>query len=154
MNDRKNQRIKLILFMLLCFGVSQIKAQTLTKEFKNQPLGEVLKEIERQTNYSIFYRKDEVDEKAPITKSFNRTAIDQVLNAILGENLEFILRNRMIIISRRAKEDSGSQSRRSIIINGSVVDASGMPIRGVSVKSLQEDITTITDDAGRFSLAG
>ncbi|NGM62132.1 SusC/RagA family TonB-linked outer membrane protein [Sphingobacterium sp. SGG-5] len=154
MNDRKNQCIKLILFMLLCFGISQIKAQTLTKEFKNQPLGEVLKEIERQTNYSIFYRKDEVDEKAPVTKSFNRTAIDQVLNAILGENLEFILRNRMIIISRRAKEDSGSQSRRSIIINGSVVDASGMPIRGVSVKSLQEDITTITDDSGRFSLAG
>ena len=53
MNDRRNSFFRLFLLILLCLGVQSLRAQTVTKVFKNEPLKAVLKEVERQTKYSI-----------------------------------------------------------------------------------------------------
>ena len=49
MNDRRNSFFRLFLLILLCLGVQSLRAQTVTKVFKNEPLKAVLKEVERQT---------------------------------------------------------------------------------------------------------
>lgn len=45
MNDRRNSFFRLFLLILLCLGVQSLRAQTVTKVFKNEPLKAVLKEV-------------------------------------------------------------------------------------------------------------
>ena len=61
MNDRRNSFFRLFLLILLCLGVQSLRAQTVTKVFKNEPLKAVLKEVERQTKYSIIYKSKKAD---------------------------------------------------------------------------------------------
>lgn len=37
MNDRRNSFFRLFLLILLCLGVQSLRAQTVTKVFKNEP---------------------------------------------------------------------------------------------------------------------
>ena len=153
MNGRKSLVFRLFLLLLLCFGGQQIKAQTISKEFKKEPLENVLKEIERQTQYSILYKKDEVNGRKEITMTFNSVPLEKVLAAILDKDLEYKLQNRMIIISR--KNTSGQPDKEPTIqsVKGIVVDVAGVPIIGASVKVSGRNIATITDIDGAFSLS-
>ena len=85
MNDRRNSFFRLFLLILLCMGVQSLGAQTVTKVFKNEPLKAVLKEVERQTKYSIIYKTDEVNENKKITASFQQATVNNVLAAVLDK---------------------------------------------------------------------
>ena len=85
MNDRRNSFFRLFLLILLCLGVQSLRAQTVTK---------VLKEVERQTKYSIIYKTDEVNENKKITASFQQVTVNNVLATVLDKDVEYKLQNR------------------------------------------------------------
>lgn len=57
MNDRRNSFFRLFLLILLCLGVQSLRAQTVTKVFKNEPLKAVLKEVERRRSTPLSIKR-------------------------------------------------------------------------------------------------
>ena len=61
MNNRK-RLLRLFLVISFCIGTTWLSAQTVNKDFKEQSLKTVLKEVERQTGLSVIYKTDELNE--------------------------------------------------------------------------------------------
>ena len=64
---RKHVGRALILALMLS-GATSMNAQRITRQFKNVPLKTVLAEVEKELQYSIIYKKDEVNERKQILK--------------------------------------------------------------------------------------
>jgi TonB-linked SusC/RagA family outer membrane protein len=113
-----------------------------------------LKEIERQTGLSFIYEKSEINGNKLITQTFRDTPVEKVLSAILDENMDFTIRNKMVMIHKKnvAVTDSGIRQQESRRITGSVIDADGEPMAGSTVTEKGTTNGTITDINGNFSL--
>lgn len=154
MNDRRNSFFRLFLLILLCMGVQSLGAQTVTKVFKNEPLKAVLKEVERQTKYSIIYKTDEVNENKKITASFQQATVNNVLAAVLDKDVEYKLQNRMIIITKKTVRNIAAAPLQSLHqVTGKVVDVNGEPVIGASVQVVGQSMGTITNLDGEFTLS-
>ncbi len=147
MDHRKTIR-RLALLSLLALGSLAIQAQTVTKEFKSTPLRSVLEEVEKQTGFSIVYDNDDLDSSRKVTRSFEEASIQEVLSAVLPDNLEFHLQNKMIIISQ--KNTIGQQQTKTV--SGRVIDAQGEPVIGANVVVKGTTNGVITDMEGRYKL--
>ena len=152
MNKRKV--ILLLLFIAFNLGTTGLFAQKVSKTFKSEPLKSVLKEVEKQTGFSIIYKTDEVNEKKAITSSFNNASISEVLNNVLDNNLSFSIENKMIVIYKKEKSTpaTSSSQKSSKDISGIVVDNQGEPIIGASVKVQGTTNGMTTNFNGEFAL--
>ena len=154
MNDRRNSFFRLFLLILLCLGVQSLRAQTVTKVFKNEPLKAVLKEVERQTKYSIIYKTDEVNENKKITASFQQATVNNVLATVLDKDVEYKLQNRMIIITKKTERNTTAVPSQPLHrVKGKVVDVNGDPVIGASVQVMGQSMGTITNLDGEFTLS-
>ena len=97
--EEKQSRIaKNLSFHSLVLWFTQLSAQTVTKTFKNESLKSVLKEVERQTKMSVIYKVDEVNTNKKVTATFRSTPVREVLNRVLGNDLNYEIDNKMITI--------------------------------------------------------
>lgn len=78
---------------LLCCPFSMARAQHVTQRFKDEPLRDVIHEVERQTRMSFIYKADAIDESQHVTATFSRTPIKKVLRNILPEGVSFTIKN-------------------------------------------------------------
>ena len=122
-------------------------AQNVTGKWSGQDTKKVLKEIEAQTGLSIFYRSDEVNEKALVTAEFKNTPVEQALQTILGKDIAVTINGKMIVLSK-ADQKAAPQG----IIRGTVTDASGEPVPGAAVfiKGTTKGVSTDID--GNYSI--
>ena len=81
---------------LLCCPFSMARAQHVTQRFKDEPLRDVIHEVERQTRMSFIYKADAIDESQHVTATFSRTPIKKVLRNILPEGVSFTIKKRLI----------------------------------------------------------
>ncbi len=154
MNKRKV--ILLLLFIAFNIGTTGLFAQKVSKTFKQEPLKAVLKEVEKQTGYSIIYKTDEVNEKQAITSSFNEASVSEVLNKVLDDNLTFSIENKMIVIYQKGKsipqQSTNPNVKSGKEISGTVTDDKGEPIIGASVKVKGTTNGMTTNFNGAFTL--
>ena len=66
----KKQKLIVLLLCILLGATANLYAQKVTKNFKSENLKTVLKEVEKQTGYSIIYKINEVNENKKISASF------------------------------------------------------------------------------------
>lgn len=150
MDNMKKHLCRLLLLVALCISCGMVNAQTVNKDFKAQPLKSVLKDIEQQTGLSIIYEVNEVNGEKKITQSFKNTSVEKVLSEILGEDLEFNIQNKMIIISK--KDVTGTSKKNLKKITGKIIDEKGEPVIGATVLEEGTSNGAITDVDGEFSL--
>lgn len=155
-----NERIiSAVLAAMLCCLSGTARAQHVTQRFKGEPLRDVIHEVERQTRMSFIYKADVVDESRRVTASFNRTPLKRVLRDILPDGVEFTVKKRLIILYRKAnagrdaKELTATNDGRMAIVRGRVVDNSGQPIVGATVRDDATKNGAVTDSDGMFALA-
>ncbi|MDR3061755.1 MAG: SusC/RagA family TonB-linked outer membrane protein [Dysgonamonadaceae bacterium] len=146
----KRKFIFLLFGLFLCISVS---GQSVTKEFTQTPLSKVLKEIERQTSLSVIYDKKDINGNKLITQSFRETPVDKVLSAILDENTDFTIRNKMVMIHKKNVPDKGELQQESIkTFSGIVIDSNGEPAIGANIIVKGSRTGTATDTDGKFSI--
>lgn len=150
MNNR-NKLLRLLLLVIMCIGGMALNAQTINKEFKAEPLKNVLKEVEQQTGMSIIYKTDEVNENKLISEDFKNAAIEDVLSKILDKDLTYQLQNKMIVISKINVPESKNGGKPKTI-KGVVADEKGEPIIGASILVKGSTNGTITDVDGNFTI--
>lgn len=153
---KKLKLIVLLLLLLLSAGVN-LQAQKVTKNFRPENLKSVLKEVEKQTGFSIIYRTDEVNERKQINASFVNASVESVLNRVLDSNLSYSIENKMIVIHQKGKEtpskENAAPQTNTKSVSGVITDATQEPLIGVTVKVRGTNDGATTDIDGQFNIA-
>ena len=145
---------------LAAFFVLTIQAagQTVTRNFSNMPLQQVLEVVESQTGYSFVFDPADLESSGPaaVTASFKNAGIREVLDKILGPSLKYSISGKIVSISRQSPPAATQQknpSGKKITVSGTVISSSdNQPLVGAGVVVDNTTIGTVTDLDGNFTL--
>ncbi|WP_245994876.1 SusC/RagA family TonB-linked outer membrane protein [Mangrovibacterium diazotrophicum] len=149
--------MKLTTFLILltfmqvsAIGFSQ--SSKITMDFKNQSLEEIFSYIEQNTDYSILY-KNELIENARLKSGnyLDKDVLDVLTDVLKEEHLSYNIKGKIILIvpDGTAPETNEQKEHK---VTGRVLDESGAPIPGVTVVLKGTTAGSITSVDGSYSL--
>ena len=148
--------MRIIAFFLL-LGIFQVSAKNsysqrtkMSLSLTDTRLAEVLNEIENQSDFYFLYNQDLVDVNRKVTLRIENKNIDDILNLLFEHtDVEYMIQNRQIILTNLKTQHTVQQQRT---VSGTVTNASGEPLPGVTVVVAGSSAGTITDLDGKFQL--
>ncbi len=114
---------------------------------KDISLHDIFNEIEKQTEFRIFYKIDQVDLNRRYDLEAQNVKISEVLGEVLKQsNASYKLIGKIIVIT---PENYVQQQK----VTGTITDAeTGTPLPGVNVVVDGTTLGTVTDENGRYSI--
>ena len=151
----------LILAIVLCFSATQLMAQTEKKislKVNNAPLSQVLTKIEDLSGCKVSFTYDEVQQYR-VSVNMKNQPVSAVMQQVLKDTpLEYTVKGKFITVFKgsklfrpQASPTSGASART---VKGTVRDADGEPLIGVTVQVEGTNKGTVTDYDGNFVLEG
>lgn len=142
----------LVLTIIALSPLCQIYSQEKKFDLKiiNGTVEDVFNQIEKQSNYNIFYKVGQIDVSREITINAKGVTITQILDKVFAQfNASYAIYGDMIVITpikiHKAKDKN--------IITGTIVSASdSQPLVGVNILQEGSGNGTTTDINGRFTL--
>lgn len=146
-----------LILMICLVSISEALAaspQNVTVNAEKCTLQQLFKMIEQQTTYHFSYDNDLIDNKPDISINMKAVPATKVLDtAFKGRDLAYnILSNNTIVVSRKKSATGAKSAGKKVLITGQVLDDTGEPILGATVRVKDSDILTITNIDGDFSL--
>ncbi|MFD2164607.1 TonB-dependent receptor [Paradesertivirga mongoliensis] len=144
--------MKLITFLIFA-GAMQIHAagysqRSFNLSETNTTVKEMLRKIEKTSDYTVFYRHDQINLNQKVTVFADNSTVGEVMKQVLqNQPLTFEVVDKMIVIKSTA-----SQNAQDYTITGTVTDESGEALPGASVKLKGTNIGVTTDINGAFAL--
>ena len=149
---RLNGLFRVVFFMccLLWAGLTQAQEKKITAEFKDTPLSNVLKQLEKLSTYKILFTYDDV-QSYKVTVSLKDATITEALQKVLdGKPFVFFGCGEWeIYIGRLPTQEKVDTTKE---IKGKVVDSKGETVIGATVRVVNATIGTATDIDGNFTL--
>ncbi len=148
-------RISLFLLFVCAFQLVAVntEAQNIKIEIHTNQitLGQLISEIEKQTDYLVLYRNRDIQVDKVISVPANADKVITYLDAACKETeMHYEFQNNYILLTRNEKTSSSQQATRQI--TGSVKDSNGEPLIGASVMEKGTTNGVITDMDGNFTL--
>lgn len=149
------------ILIIMILSVTQIYANnsysqitSLSLDFKNVAVEDVLSEIENQTEFYFLCNKKLVDVKRKVNISLENQKIDIVLNQLFkGTDVDYITMDRQIVLSpKKYIIDIRSEIQQTRTISGTVTYESGEPMPGVTVMIKGTSQGTITNVKGEYTI--
>ena len=148
------------LFLVLC--LSSVYAENsysqnakISLRQKSVQLEKILNEIEQKTNYLFVYNK-EVDVAKIVSVDVSDQPVSKILNDLFRDtNISYSLEGSHIILSinnHKVSNKIATPTQTAKTIKGTVKDAAGEPLIGVSVAIKGTTNGTMTDIDGSYSL--
>jgi TonB-dependent starch-binding outer membrane protein SusC len=142
-----------ILMLFLCsFRVSAnfTQGNTLSLILDNTSIKSVLKEVEKQTDYTFLYDNSKVNVTRDVSVSFKDEKIESVLNKLFaGTDIIYRIEGKQIILGNRVENTKFQE----FTVTGKVVDLEhNEALPGVTVMIKGTSKGTTTDISGKFSL--
>lgn len=138
----------LCLFLTQATVFAQNKIQ-ITIQNENISVIEALKEVERQSKYSVGYNDSQLADKPAINLNLVKAGLEKALSTILDKTgFTYEIKGNYIKIISQQK----SKSPQTKKIKGRVVDEREEPLIGVNIQVEGSDIGVITDIDGNYSL--
>ncbi|KLT63960.1 hypothetical protein AB669_19765 [Pedobacter sp. BMA] len=130
-------------------------AQQVNLSASNAPLKSILATISKQTGYDFIYTEQLLKTAGPITITVKHGELSDVLEIILkNQPLSYVLDSKTVIL--KAKEESILdrivKKFQEIDVTGKIVDESGKPIPGATVKVTGKSRAVISGLNGEFTL--
>jgi TonB-linked SusC/RagA family outer membrane protein len=153
---RKMKLTVLMVFLVMASFGNSFSQVTLSLQFNNAHLQEVLGSIEKKTNYVFLYKDNVLDESKEISVDFEDAKFDEVLKSVCEQgNIDFEVRERQIILTEKASlpETSSQQQVKKKSVSGKVTDEKGQTVPGASVIVKGTTNGVITALNGSFTLA-
>jgi TonB-linked SusC/RagA family outer membrane protein len=148
----------IILMASLTVQAKDLK-QTITLSYEDAPLETVLKDIEKQTGYTFFYRTNWVKQAKKVTIKASNLNLERALELCFKDQpVVYSVSGKIITISPKTEkvpEEKSKTDRSSslfIDLKGKIIAESGVPLEGVSVSIKGTDNGTTTDKEGDFFL--
>lgn len=130
-------------------------AQKVSLTFKNDKLLTVFREIEKQTNYSFVYGKEQLTKAQNITISIQNEKLETALELIFkNQPMTYTLEGNHVILKKRSDFANLSEIIQPIQlqISGKVTDENGLPLAGANVLLKGTKKTVLTQDDGSFEI--
>lgn len=145
--------MKLIVIMLL-IGVLQAsatsKAQTVTLKARSTSLEDVLNAIRKQTDYNFIYNAAMLERASAVSIDVNKKDLKATLDEIFAaQPLTYVIEDKTVVVTRK---NQTTIKAMAVQVRGTVSDAKGGALVGVSVKIKGGNAVTTTDVNGAFSL--
>ncbi|CAK7084595.1 MAG: TonB-dependent receptor SusC [Parabacteroides sp.] len=148
-------RITIVLCLLTTFcafsSVSYSQTAEISLDLESVTLREAMNAIKKQSDFSFWYRDDEVNLSKKLSVKADRMHIDNVMSQLLaGQNLSYTIDDNHIIIYKRNGTNEVNQRGRRI--SGIIKDEFGEPVVGANIFVKGTTIGTTTDIDGKFNL--
>lgn len=146
--------ITIVLLFLSSLGIyAQNTEKRISVSFTDIPLSQAISKFEKSSGYTFFYDSKNTNLKQKVSLAANNTPVaDAVRSMLKTTDLDFEITNTQIALFVKGKQ-STKQSKATIDIKGSVVDAKGEPVIGATVVQLGTTNGTMTDVEGKFILS-
>ena len=155
--------MKLMMMFLLCM-VAQLQAtslaQTVTIEKKKVAFVDILREIKRQTGYTVICNSEIVNNTGVTDVRLKNMPLEQALDMLLTpKKLSYYMEGKSIVVKKQNKsryiekedniEPANQQSRK---IEGQVTDENGLPLSGISIHLKGTTTGTSTGEDGHYTM--
>lgn len=147
-----------LLCLLLCLWAgSPLLAQnmTISLHVKDKPLKEMLRQIEENDGYIFLYKDKTIDLDRKISLDVHNASLETVLRRILDEKTDFEISERQVVLYTRNEVNKNAPNKTDspkITVRGTVRDALGNGLVGVSVIEKGSTNGTATDADGNYSI--
>lgn len=144
----------LFLLYLTAISIPALGQQPLLNlSIQDKTVKEAIKEIEKQTGYSIMYDSNELNVNRKVTILLKDEKVAAAIDRLLaGQNLSYSIVNRQITIFRKADPKEKQQQGEQKKVTGTIRSAAGVPLPGVSVQVKNSRAGTTSDANGAFIL--
>ena len=145
------KRAILIASAALCFNLSAF-SQDITLKANNVTVKEAMEQLKKSSGYSFVFSSADVNTKKRISRSVEDAGIEEVIKQILqGQSgFSYEIQGKKIII-KKAQTGTVSSAQEGKV-RGRIVDATGEPVIGATVREQGTSNGTTTDIDGNFTL--
>lgn len=160
-SSRFLSRTKILLLASSIMFMSMGIAQVIHIEGRNMSLRHVLDEIKKQSGYSVFIRKDVLDNAASINLERKNRTVEELMEEVArGQQLDYQIKGKEIVLTKQqnlaaAKNQPSSSiikrmEQQQITVEGLLVDMQGKPIQNATVVSQKGGGRVMSDGTGKF----
>ncbi|WP_316840004.1 TonB-dependent receptor [Pedobacter gandavensis] len=151
-----------LIIILMSIGILHVSAsgyaQRITLSEKNASLEKIINKIRTQSGYDFLGNTKLIRSAKPISINVKGSTIEEVLQiCFAGQDLTYALNSNIVVIRKKAETTSLSGftvAVAAIDVRGRVIDETGLPLGGASVKLKSGAKAVGTDAAGNFVLKG
>lgn len=151
-------KISLFILFVCIFQLAAINTEAQNAIIKLEAnalsVGNLISQIEKQTDYLVVFRNREVDTERTIqVHNKSGKVISYLKDAFDGTDISYEFTNKYILLSKKNHLNTASESQQANKkITGTVKDNNGEPVIGANVSIKGTTNGTITDINGNFSL--
>jgi TonB-linked SusC/RagA family outer membrane protein len=140
--------------LLIFIGFMQVNAavygQRININASNISIETLFKQIEKQSGYSFFYKANALKNMPRINVEIDNATIDEVLEKCFkNKPLDYLIVDKSIVVKR--KDLPAVVLQNNVLISGKVVDETGHPLPGVSIKLKNAQNVWLTNQQGLFT---
>lgn len=147
-------KLTAIIILIGCLHLSAKslgQTQRISVDFSNSSIKEVFNEIERISDYTVFYRSEDLTDLKKVNESFSNKPVSEILDDVLeGTNLSYVLKNRVIVVL--PKDHSEILIQQGGNISGIITDTNGDPVPGATVMVKGTSVGTVSDATGAYTI--
>ena len=145
----------LLLILFLMSSSAFAGSQTVVLPENPCSIGIIVSAIKDQTGMSVDFSQGVLNLEKKVRMKSKLERVTTLMDELSAkENVEYEISGRHIIVTSRAKtvKEVGAAQQDKVTIRGTVTDKNGDPLIGASVKVKGQNIATVTDIDGKYSL--
>jgi TonB-linked SusC/RagA family outer membrane protein len=141
-----------LLMLSLCFLLSAgLNAQLISLNVKEVPLTQVLKEIEKQTDYRFVYSNTVIERSRPVTLSVSQEQLAKVLKlCFTNQPFTYEMDGKFVVL--KITDSTRENPAGSTMLTGRIISDRGDELAGVTVHLKGTSYSVMTDQKGLFSI--
>lgn len=154
-----SKRAFFLLTTFILFIQAAVFAQNVSISGKDLTLRQVFTAIEKQTGYSILYKKEDVNESRTISVAAVGMPLKEFLDLVFkDQQTKYTIRDMTILLSRKTPSTSinstksGSPDQVNPPVKLLIMNTSGIRLAGATVKVKNKTSSGISDAEGRINL--
>ncbi len=126
---------------------------------ENEPIVDVLAQIEETSNFRFFFQREQVNVKKTVSFKANNASVESILEFLFKEeSISYkVLEDDLILLASKSSlllsGNSTFLSLKQVEVKGTVKDKEGNSIPGVNVSEAGTSNGTVTDLEGNFSIS-
>lgn len=151
--------MKLTVFLLLLSVISVFasksysQTQVLNLDMKNSTVKEVLRNIEKQSEFVFMYSEKLIDVNCEVSVNMRNQKINEVLDELFaGTDVRYKVKDRFVLLTTPEVTGSDLLAQQQKSVSGKVTDAGGQPLPGVTVVVKGTIQGTVTNADGSYSI--
>lgn len=154
-------RLRRSLLALLCLYLfSDLRGQTISLNVKDEKITKVFTSIEQQTSIRFVYTTEGISKAKNVTLTLDRASVELALEKLFaGQPLLYSRDGQYVAVKAKPPVTTPTSTpakpvvpNEPLIIRGTIIDESQLPVAGAVVQIAPAGATTTSDESGNFSL--